>query len=159
MKKEEIMGRILATLEDEIHTLDQSVTDAECESLQEDNVPASQIDHRSLEAGLLAKAQTVRVNAARGQLAALKSLNIKNFGKDEDIGLTALVELEHDGHTHFYFLSPQGGGLSIFYEGHKIEVITPHSPLGEELLEKHINDEIVIESPRGLLEYRIKDVS
>lgn len=159
MKKQDIMGKILAYLEDEIHTLDQYVLDAECESLQEQNVPASQIDHRSLEAGLLAKAQTVRVNIARNQLSALKTLNIKNFKKDEDIGISALVELEHDGETHYYFLSPQGGGLSIFYEGHKIEVITPNSPLGEELLEKRINDEVVIESPRGLLEYRIKDVS
>ena len=127
MVKEDLLARIVETLEDEIHVIDQSVQDAENESQQEKDVPASQIDHRSLEAGLLAKAQSVRAESARNQLAALKALPMKDFGHDDAIGLSALVELEHDGDVHYYFLSTQGGGLSVEYDGHKIEVITPNS--------------------------------
>ena len=45
------------------------------------------------------------------------------------------------------------------YQDKEIEIITPRSPLGEELLEKQVDDEIAIDSPKGVVEYKIKSVA
>jgi transcription elongation GreA/GreB family factor len=51
-----------------------------------------------------------------------------------DIG--ALVELSTGGENLFYFVGPRAGGTEILHDQKEILVITPQSPLGEQLLGK-----------------------
>jgi transcription elongation GreA/GreB family factor len=44
------------------------------------------------------------------------------------------VELESDGEHSFYFIGPRAGGTEVAYGKKEILVITPQSPLGEQLL-------------------------
>ena len=59
---------------------------------------------------------------------------MKNFGAGEPIELGALVELENGGENLFYFIGPRAGGTEILHDKKEILVITPQSPLGEQLL-------------------------
>ena len=84
---------------------------------------------------------------------------IKEFTASDDIQTSAIVELEHSGRTDLYFLAPLGAGTIIEVEGREMEVITTNSPLGEELLDKRVDDDIWIESPKGVQEFKIKKVA
>jgi transcription elongation GreA/GreB family factor len=60
----------------------------------------------------------------------------KDFAVDEPIELTALVELEARGKRSFYFIGPKNGGLELKHQSKEITVITPQSPLGQDLMGK-----------------------
>jgi transcription elongation GreA/GreB family factor len=51
------------------------------------------------------------------------------------------VELEHGGENSFYFLGPRAGGTEVVHEKKEILVITPQSPLGEQLMGKKQGDQ------------------
>jgi transcription elongation GreA/GreB family factor len=46
------------------------------------------------------------------------------------------VELEAGATRCFYFIGPKNGGLEIEHQHKEITVITPQSPLGQELMGK-----------------------
>jgi transcription elongation GreA/GreB family factor len=51
------------------------------------------------------------------------------------------VELEHGGENSFYFLGPRAGGTEVLHDRKEILVITPQSPLGEQLMGKQQGDQ------------------
>ena len=53
------------------------------------------------------------------------------------VGLGALVEVELDGDKSIYFLGPRAGGTEVVQDRKEILVITPQSPLGEQLMGKN----------------------
>ena len=61
---------------------------------------------------------------------------MKAFESGEAVDLTALVELEIDGTRSTYFIGPRNGGLEIELQRKEITVITPQSPLGQNLMGK-----------------------
>ena len=65
---------------------------------------------------------------------------MRTFADGEVIGIGALVELENGGGNFFYFLGPRAGGTEVVHDKKEILVITPHSPLGEQLLGKKSGD-------------------
>jgi transcription elongation GreA/GreB family factor len=52
----------------------------------------------------------------------------------------ALVELEHGGENSIYFVGPRAGGTEVLHDKKEILVITPQSPLGEQLMGKKSGD-------------------
>jgi transcription elongation GreA/GreB family factor len=46
------------------------------------------------------------------------------------------VELDSDGSQFLYFIGPRNGGLEIELRGKEVTVITPASPLGQNLMGK-----------------------
>jgi len=61
---------------------------------------------------------------------------MRNFARDEAIDLTALVELESGNTRSAYFIGPKNGGLELEFGGKEITIITPQSPLGQNLMGK-----------------------
>jgi transcription elongation GreA/GreB family factor len=57
------------------------------------------------------------------------------------IAVGALVELEHGGEKFIYFIGPRAGGTEILHDKKEILVITPQSPLGEQLMGKKSGDQ------------------
>ncbi|MEI9963283.1 MAG: hypothetical protein WDM76_19860 [Limisphaerales bacterium] len=51
------------------------------------------------------------------------------------------MELETDGESTFYFIGPRAGGTEVLHDKKEILVITPQSPLGEQLLGKKSGDQ------------------
>ena len=51
------------------------------------------------------------------------------------------MELEHGGEPSIYFLGPRAGGTEVIHDRKEILVITPQSPLGEQLLGKKAGDQ------------------
>lgn len=158
MDKNLVKVKIIEELENQLKILVTSAHEAEQES-QQIGIAPSQHDHRSLEASMLADAQSGRVLEAQEVVKIFKNLPLRDFSDHDEILPSALIEVEHNGESHFYFIGPRGAGTVVNCEGRSVEVITPFSPLGQELLEKHVDDLVVIESPKGIQEYLIKSVS
>ncbi len=51
-----------------------------------------------------------------------------------------LAELENGGENLFYFIGPRAGGTEVLHDKKEILVITPQSPLGEQLLGKKLGE-------------------
>jgi hypothetical protein len=88
----------------------------------------------------------------------LRFLEPKNFKADSPIAATALAELDHDGKTVWAFMLPQGGGTSVEFEGHRVQIVTPKSPLGEAIVGRVAGDLALVDTGKETLEYEIVSV-
>ncbi|MEI7535490.1 MAG: GreA/GreB family elongation factor, partial [Verrucomicrobiae bacterium] len=74
-------------------------------------------------------------------IAEYQKLGVKKFAAGDAINLGALVELEHGGESSLYFVGPRAGGTEVIHDKKEILVITPQSPLGEQLIGKQAGEQ------------------
>ena len=110
------------------------------EATHESSKAENKYDTRGLEASYLARGQSKQAAELEAAIAEFEKLPVKKFGADEPIGLGALVELENGGENSFYFIGPRAGGTEMLHDKKEILVITPQSPLGEQLMGKKSGD-------------------
>lgn len=113
----------------------------------EENKAENKYDTRGLEASYLAGAQAGRVADIKATLASYENIEVRTFTLDSKIALSALIEICTQEKNSFVLLMPKGGGQIVHFEKKQIQVITPESPLGRQLIGKNIGD--VIEIPLG----------
>jgi len=155
VNKQGLVNKIIETLDEEIKITRHSAEDAQAEARGNESLSASQFDNRALEASRLAEAQLIRVKDAQRRLELLRNMKLKEYGENDAIGSGAMVEVIHDGETLVFFIGPQGAGTTIEFDGQMVELITPQSPLGEALIDQVAGDTVVVETPKGELEYEI----
>ena len=140
--KAALIKRIVASLSESVALLDKAARASHAEATHESSKAESKYDTRGLEASYLARGQSKQAAEIEAAIAEFEKLPAKKFGADEPIGLGALVELEHGGENLFYFIGPRAGGTEILHEKKEILVITPQSPLGEQLMGKKSGDRL-----------------
>jgi transcription elongation GreA/GreB family factor len=96
-----------------------------------------------------------RIREIQQQLTMYRFLPMREYGADDVVVPSALVELELSGRRAFYLVVPSGGGLVMKIEGHPIQVVTPQSPLGNALLGKRLGDTVRVETAGAPREYVI----
>ena len=136
MNKRVLIKKITAKLTGELEIYFRAAQFARAEATHESSKAENKYDTRGLEASYLARGQSRQAAEIETAIAEFEKLPVKKFGVDEFIGLGALVELEVGGENLFYFIGPRAGGTEILHDGKKVLVITPQSPLGEQLLGK-----------------------
>ena len=82
-------------------------------------------------------------------------LPLRDFTEEDVVAPASLVELELSGRRLWALLVPNHGGLVTSYEGCPVQVVTPHSPLGEAMLGKKSGDSFRLETSSGARLYRI----
>lgn len=152
------MLQILAHLEAELESLSTSAKVAALAATHEESRPENKYDTRGLEASYLAGAQAARATELQAAIVQLKKLVIREFGKDDPIGPSALIEVEHQNRRTLYFLVTVGAGLTLQQVARKVFSITVGSPLGQCLLGKVVGDIFILESAQGPKEYEILQV-
>lgn len=110
----------------------------------EDNKAENKYDTRGLEASYLAGAQAERVRDLKETLGMISTLKIKNFSESDVIAQTALIKISFSGKESWLLYLPKGGGQNFSFNNQPIKVITPESPLGELLVGKSVDDEVVL---------------
>ena len=140
MNKRALIKKIIARLTDELEIYFRAAQFSRAEATHESSKAESKYDTRGLEASYLARGQSRQAAEIEAAIAEFEKMPAKKFGADEPIGLGALMELETDGENLFYFIGPRAGGTEILHDKKEILVITPQSPLGEQLLGKKSGD-------------------
>jgi transcription elongation GreA/GreB family factor len=87
-----------------------------------------------------------------------RSLATRDFAPSDLIDLTAVVKLETDGSSNLYFIGPKSGGVEVNFDGDEITVITPQSPLGQNLVGKKAGQGWTAKVGGSTVKYRIAKV-
>ncbi len=140
MNKRVLIKKIIARLTEELAVYFRAANASRAEATHEQNKAEDKYDTRGLEASYLARGQSRQAAEIESAIAEFEKLAVRKFGNGEAIGLGALVELETGGENFFYFIGPRAGGTEAVHEKKEILVITPQSPLGEQLLGKKQGD-------------------
>jgi len=142
VNKRIIIKKIVAKLTGELELYFRAAEFARAEATHEQNKAENKYDTRGLEASYLAHGQSKQAAELEAAIIEFEKLGTRAFAAGEAIGKGALVELEHGGETSFYFLGPRAGGTEIVHDRKEILVITPQSPLGEQLAGKKAGDKL-----------------
>ena len=68
------------------------------------------------------------------------------------------MEVEQRSERTLYFIGPKAGGTEVVHEGREVLVITPQSPLGEQLQGKKPGDRIQLDLGGVREPYRVRAV-
>jgi len=136
MNKDQLLKEIVAKLSESLELLEKAARASHAEATHESSKAENKYDTRGLEAAYLAGGQARQAKEILDSIEAYGTLAVKNFPRDEPIGLTALVELDSDGIRSLYFVGPRNGGLEFEFGRKEVTVITPQSPLGQNLMGK-----------------------
>lgn len=157
--KPKLIQSLIQSLEEELLSLKTAAQATYQAATHEESKPENEYDTFALEASYLAGAQAKRAGEIDEVISMFKNLNLRNFAADSEIDSTALVEVEAEDHKKSLFLLvPLGGGFNLRFEGHNIQLITPHSLLGEALVGLKAGDVAEIEINGRLKEFEILQV-
>src|SRR4051794_10936206 len=140
MTKAELVKEIVSSLSESLALLQKAARASHAEATHESSKAENKYDTRGLEAAYLAGGQARQAKEILDSIKVYESLVPRDFAPGDPIDLTALVELELDGTASTYFIGPRNGGLEIMFRRKEVTVITPQSPLGQNLMGKKSGD-------------------
>jgi transcription elongation GreA/GreB family factor len=149
VKKSDVRDAILVQLRHELARQTQAAEGSRDEAISEESRAENKWDTHSQEAAYLAQGQARLAGEIGGSIEIYTTLPLPEFSPADAIALGAIVEIEIAGKAQHasYFLGPRAGGLELVIDGRPILVLTPQSPLGRQLLGKHVGD--LVTQPSG----------
>jgi transcription elongation GreA/GreB family factor len=136
MNKTQLLQQIVAGLSESLSVLVEAARASHAEATHESSKAENKYDTRGLEAAYLAGGQARQAKEILDSIKLYQSLAARDFAPGEAIDVAALVELEAGGARSLYFIGPKNGGLEVELQGEPVTVITPQSPLGQNLMGK-----------------------
>jgi transcription elongation GreA/GreB family factor len=136
MNKAQLITQIITRLGESLGLLEKAARASHAEATHESSKAENKYDTRGLEAAYLARGQSRQAKEILDSIKVYESLSTRDFAPSEPVDLTALVELDLDGRQSAFFIGPRSGGLEMEFGGKEVTVITPQSPLGEQLIGK-----------------------
>ena len=158
MNKRALIRKIVARLTEELAVYFRAAQASRAEATHEQSKAENKYDTRGLEASYLARGQSKQAAEIQGAIAAFEKLNARKFGPDESIDVGAFVELEFNGEKMAYFIGPRAGGTEVLHQKRGVLVITPQSPLGEQLLGKKQGEVLKLNLAGAQNQYRVMAV-
>jgi len=155
VNKQELMRAIIAQLVGELETFAKAARAAHAEATHEQSKAESKYDTRGLEAAYLARGQSRQAAELEQAIAKLRALPLREFGAGEETDVGAVIELYAKKDKSLYFLLPSAGGTEVAHNGDDVLVITPESPLGQQLVGKKKGDRFQLEIAGTRSEYRV----
>ena len=140
MNKRALIRKIVARLTEELEVYFRAAQASRTEATHEQSKAENKYDTRGLEASYLARGQSRHAAEIQSAIAAFEKLDARQFGAGELIDVGAFVELELNGETAAYFIGPKAGGTEVLHDKREVLVITPQSPLGEQILGRKQGD-------------------
>jgi transcription elongation GreA/GreB family factor len=158
MDKARLIKQIIDALADSLDLLQKAARASHAEATHESSKAESKYDTRGLEAAYLAGGQARQAKEILDSIKIYEALPVRSFAPGEAVDLTALVEVEAGGVRSLYFIGPRNGGLEIQHRRKEITVITPQSPLGQNLMEKKAGQQWSAQLAGQTVKYRIVSV-
>ncbi|HEX4265414.1 MAG TPA: transcription elongation factor GreAB [Verrucomicrobiae bacterium] len=158
MNKTLLLKEIVARLNENLGVLENAARASHDEATHESSRAESKYDTRGLEAAYLAGGQARQAREILDSIKLYQSLPMRNFAPGDLIDLTAVVKLDADGSPATYFIGPKSGGLEIQFDGEEIVVVTPQSPMGQNLIGKKAGQRWSAKPGAPILKYHIFQV-
>ncbi len=159
MNKAALVKKIIAQLASELEAFARSARAAHAEATDEQSKAENKYDTRGLEASYLARGQSRQAAEIAEALEQFAVLPLRDFGAEDGIDLGAFVELETKTGRACYFIGPRAGGMEIAQGRREVLVITPQSPLGQQLVGKKRGDKWDAQLAGRLNECRVVSVA
>ncbi len=158
MNKRAVIKKIVAKLTEELGIYFRAAQASRAEATHEQSKAESKYDTRGLEASYLARGQSKQAAEIELAITDFGKLEGIKFGPGSAIDVGALVELEMNGEPAFYFIGPRAGGTEVIHDKKEILVITPQSPLGEQIVGRKAGEELQLTLGGGKQAARIVNV-
>ena len=150
---------LIARLTDELEVYFRAAQASRAEATHEQSKAENKYDTRGLEASYLARGQSKQAVEIQAAIAAFEKLDPRKFGVAEPVDVGAFVELESDGEKAAYFIGPRAGGTEVLHDKREVLVITPQSPLGEQLLGRKQGDVLKLKLAGAQNQYHVTAVA
>jgi transcription elongation GreA/GreB family factor len=159
VNKSALIKKIIACLAGELELYAKAARASHAEATHEQSKAESKYDTRGLEASYLARGQSRQFAEVQKAIEEFQALVVRKFGPKDAIDLGALVELQGKSERSFYFIGPRAGGTEIVHDEKEVLVITPQSPLGQQLAGRKKGDRLQIEIAGTRSDYLVAAVS
>ncbi len=157
--KTKVLNAFLDALRSELKTMKDFARSANEDATHEEAQSEDKHDTRAIEAAYLAKGQAKRVNDLEATLREFQKLLESPPQQRDRVGNGCLVKYDCDGETQESLFSTFGGGTRIELESKIIQIINPHSPLGETLEGLKVGEEVSFETKMSDKHYRILEIN
>lgn len=159
MDKTSLITEITRHLTEELATVQNAANEAHRTATHEESVAENKYDTFGLEAAYLAEGLSRRVEDIQAAIQTIRSPSLV-LPRTEVVTLGSMVRLEEIESTEVavFFISPVAGGLRVPFEGGECRVITPATPIGMQLMDKTIGDEVQISLAGKLCTFEIVDL-
>lgn len=143
MSKSHFLDQILAQLEAEFAMQTKAAQLAHNEAISEESRPKSKYDTHGQEAAYLAQGQARLADEVGESIKVYRNCVFPAYQPTDPISIGALVEITSAEQTTRFLLGPKSGGLELSDPpNNPVNLITPQSPLGRQLIGKRIGDSI-----------------
>ncbi len=157
--KTKVLNAFLDALTSELKTMKDFARSANEDATHEEAQSEDKHDTRAIEAAYLAKGQAKRVNDLEATLREFQKLLESPPQQRDRVSSGCLVKYECDGEILESLFSTFGGGTRIEFESKIIQIINPHSPLGEALEGLKVGEEVTFETKNHDKNYRILEIN
>lgn len=154
LSKEAVLKGFIEKFKAEHQALVQSAKAAHQAATHEESKAEDRHDTFAIEASYLAAGQAARVDELDQTIQEFESF-LAGSAHHSSISLGDLVTYECDGITLHAFLAKNGGGTKLQIDGATVQVISPTSPLGDELMGRNTGEEFELELRGITKEYKI----
>jgi hypothetical protein len=156
--KARVLTALRARLEQDLAVATEAQRRTQSGATHEEAKPENDKDTRALESSYLARGQAQRVVELTSDVATAGALELRKFGPESPIAVSALVGLDDGDKRSLFFLCPVGGGLTLDVDGVSVRVLTPASPMGRALLGQTLGGDVEVRTPQGSKAYSIESV-
>jgi hypothetical protein len=158
MDKRAILSALLEQLAGEIERATATANRSRQDATHAEARPENDKDTRALETSYLARGQAQRVVDLEQAERQVRFMTLREFGPDDPIDLSALVEVEADGARTWYLITPAAGGRTLSHAGITIDVLTPEAPLGRALIGRMSGEDLELRVGSRVRELSILNV-
>jgi transcription elongation GreA/GreB family factor len=155
MNKRALIKKIVGRLTEELDVYFRAARSSRTEATHEQSKAENKYDTRGLEASYLAHGQSRQAAEIQAAIAAFEKLDPRKFGAGEPVDVGAFVELETNGEKAAYFIGPRAGGTEVLHDKREVLVITPQSPLGEQIMGRKQGDVLKLKLAHGQNQCRV----
>lgn len=139
-----LVSAIIEELQLELSTAVAASAQAHDSATHSENIAANKYDTLAVEAAYLAHGQSMRIAELKQAIALYQNFHRPTFNARDSIKLGALVCIEDDQEQQRrLFIGPAAGGLNIESKHGPVQVITTTAPLGQALMGRNLDDEVV----------------
>lgn len=146
---------LLQAVRESLDVLARAQEDAQAGATHDEAKAEDDKDTRAIEQSYVARGHAMRIEELTNAVIELDAMQVRKFGDDQPIAISALITVDENGTTYKYFMAPHGGGITLFGD---IQVVTPKSPLGKAMLGKREGDDCEVRVGPRVRELAIESV-